>query len=150
MALHHFGDAHQKVDGQGNPCQLSACGHAYGQRSCGKAENMFPRSHFGSSLGSSSSVARVGSALCRTGSGSNAVSTGLNSGIPASALNLLPWSKLSSPSGKRSVTYPRLRAVVLLASSRGHQAEVVGACNKLGRRAVGCSVFCGGFLSREP
>ena len=80
----------------------------------------------GSSLGSSSSVARVGSALCRTGSGSNAVSTGLNSGIPASALNLLPWSKLSSPSGKRSVTYPRLRAVVLLASSRGHQAEVVG------------------------
>ena len=77
-------------------------------------------------LGSSSSVARVGSALCRTGSGSNAVSTGLNSGIPASALTLLPWSKLSSPSGKRSVTYPRLRAVVLLASSRGHQAEVVG------------------------
>ena len=61
---------------------------------------------FGSSLGSSSSVARVGSALCRTGSGSNAVSTGLNSEIPASALHLLPWSKLSSPSGKRSVTYP--------------------------------------------
>ena len=81
---------------------------------------------FGSSLGSSSSVARVGSALCRTGSGSNAVLTGLNSEIPASALHLLPWSKLSSPSGKRSVTYPRLRAVVLLASNRGHQAEVVG------------------------
>ena len=34
VALRHFGDAHQKVDGQGNPCQLSACGHAYGQRSC--------------------------------------------------------------------------------------------------------------------
>ena len=34
VALRHFGDARQKVDGQGNPCQLSACGHAYGQRSC--------------------------------------------------------------------------------------------------------------------
>ena len=56
--------------------------------------------------------------------------------IPASAFSLLPWSKLSSPSGKRSVTYPRLRAVVLLASRAPGRGSGAPATSSEGEQSV--------------